>query len=150
MVQRPKQPALACLCPARPVPALLCSSPVRPADALMPRCPGNVAVCVICDAAAAAELAIPHRPCAHVSMISLAVSDFDVKGRDRGRDHRDHPVSEGFSREEVNARPVAVQQYMPYTPAGYSYRTSNLPVHHQVSRTSMTVVQAACFHFFTT
>jgi hypothetical protein len=71
-------------------------------------------VCVICDAAAAAtELAIPRRPCVHVSMISLAVSDFDVKGRDRGRDH---PVSEGFAREEVNARPAAVQQYMPTHP----------------------------------
>lgn len=40
-------------------------------------------------------------------MVSLAVSDFDVKGRDRGRARRDQPVSEGFSSEEVNARPVA-------------------------------------------
>lgn len=61
-------------------------------------------VCVICDAAAAAELAIPHRPCVHVSMISLAVSDFDVKGRNRGRQTRDHPVSEDFSRAKKSMR----------------------------------------------
>jgi hypothetical protein len=36
-------------------------------------------------------------------------------------------------------------QYMPYLTAGYSHRTSNLPVNHQVSRPSMTVSQAACF-----
>ena len=95
-------------------------------------------VCVICDAAAAEELAIPHHPCVHVSMISLAVSDFDVKGRDRGRARRDQPVSEGFSREEVNnARPVADWQHHQHSTcgddmsAGYSHRTSNLPVNPQ-------------------
>jgi hypothetical protein len=41
--------------------------------------------CVICDAAPAA---IPRRPCAPVSMISLAVSDFDVEPRDWSRKAR--------------------------------------------------------------
>ena len=102
-------------------------------------------VCVICDAAAAAaELAIPHRPCVHVSMISLAVSDFDVKGRDRGRDH---PVSEGFSRtnKSMRDRPHCTSICLGTRPQAIrTEQATCLSITKFSERASMTVIQAAC------
>jgi hypothetical protein len=60
--------------------------------------------CVICDAASLLPAAIPRRPCAHVAMISLAVSESDVEPRDWSRNAwppRVSPQTAGAARQSI-------------------------------------------------